>query len=257
MNAPHRSEDGPAVEATRLLFLDELRRAVAGSALLRLVLAKPLAPTPGPDGATVANALRVGVRELSLHGERVLSFVATHPTRDVTTNLSLHDGLSAIGEWLGRRYAHAHLFTTTEEIELRVSRKGRLRPDAPARRTGDGARRAGARPRQAAPRRHRPALPRRPRRHRCRGPAGAGDGAQVEADQQVRRGLRSRACATSPLRRRQPRPRGRLRLGQGLPHLRDPRPPAPRLGREAEVTGVELRPDLVALCNAAAQRAAR
>jgi hypothetical protein len=61
------------------------------------------------------------------------------------------------------------------------------------------------------------------------------------------------ALANAPVRRSRPAG-GRLRFGQGLPDLRHARLPAQHPGREAQVTGVELRQDMVDLCNAAAAR---
>ena len=69
---------------------------------------------------------RVAVRPVLLRGERCLQFVHTHATRDVTKNLDVDDGVVAIDALIGVAFAHAHLQTTREAIELRVSRKGRV-----------------------------------------------------------------------------------------------------------------------------------
>ena len=71
----------------------------------------------------------------------------------------------------------------------------------------------------------------------------------------------SRSSTTRSMRRRRrQRPRAparrRLRLRQGLPDLRRPRHLRRRFGVAPEVTGVELRADLVALCNGVAARCA-
>ena len=185
----------------------------------------------------------------------MLSFVATYPTRDVTTNLTLDEGLATIDAWFGRRYVHAHLFTTTEEIEVRVSRKGRY----------------GLTRRRVA---HSPAQAVQPHDRAKRRPVdiarpylvdlGVTDGqgrlipAMARKWKQINKFVEvfDHAVAASPLR-----DAARVRVvdfgsGKGYltfaihDHLRH------ALGREARVTGVELRPDLVALCNAAATRCA-
>ncbi len=249
-------------DAGRTRFLELLSRAVADGALVRLVLAKPLvsAPLPSDTGdaeaaGETAAALRVSVRELALRGERVLSFVATHPTRDVTTNLTLADGLAAIGRWLGLRYAHAHLATTTEDVELRVSRKGRY---GLVRRPASALAAAGVQEHDRAKRRMvdigRPYLV----------DLGVTDAqgrlipAMARKWKQINKFVEvfDHAIASSPLRAA---PQVRVvdfGAGKGYltfaihDHLQH------TLGREAHVTGVELRPDLVALCNAAATRCA-
>ena len=81
------------------------------------MLSKPLAG----DGIPV----RVAVREIELRGARGLSFAHSYPARDVTQNLSLEDGVAALERLVGDAFGHAHLFTATQEIQLRLGKKGR------------------------------------------------------------------------------------------------------------------------------------
>ncbi|MGH8796406.1 MAG: class I SAM-dependent methyltransferase, partial [Caldimonas sp.] len=121
LDTSHRSEDeactDTAVDASRDRFFALLRAALAERTFGRLVLSKPLAG----DGAPV----RVAVREIELRGARGLSFVHSHPTRDVTQNLSFEDGVAALERFVGDGFGHAHLFTATQEIQLRLGKKGR------------------------------------------------------------------------------------------------------------------------------------
>jgi SAM-dependent methyltransferase len=98
-------------------FIDRLERALADGTFARLVLAKPRAA--GGD------LLRVTVRAITLKGEPTLSFVHTHRTRDITKNLSPGDGVPQVRALLESGFDHAHLFTATDEIQLLTSRKGR------------------------------------------------------------------------------------------------------------------------------------
>ena len=82
----------------------------------RLVLARPQGAEPGLQ--------RVVVRPLSLRGEPHLSFVSSYATRDMTHNLSLPAGLAQLRLWLGRRFRNAHLDTPTDEFELRFGKQG-------------------------------------------------------------------------------------------------------------------------------------
>ena len=79
-----------------------------------------------PTSGEGSDLRRVAVRPVLLRGERCLQFVHTHATRDVTKNLDVDDGVVAIDALIGVAFAHAHLQTTREAIELRVSRKGRV-----------------------------------------------------------------------------------------------------------------------------------
>ncbi|MEO7009470.1 MAG: methyltransferase, partial [Caldimonas sp.] len=121
MDTTHRSEDeactDAAVDAPRDRFFALLRAALADRTFGRLVLSKPLVA----DGAPV----RVAVREIELRGARGLSFVHSHPTRDVTQNLSFEDGVATVERSVGVVFGHAHLFTATQEIQLRLGKKGR------------------------------------------------------------------------------------------------------------------------------------
>ena len=98
-------------------FIARLERALADASFARLVLAKPRAA--GGD------LVRVTLRALTLKGAPTLAFVHTHRTRDITKNLSPGDGVQQVRALLESTFGHAHLFTATAEIQLLISRKGR------------------------------------------------------------------------------------------------------------------------------------
>ncbi|OYT98387.1 MAG: methyltransferase [Burkholderiales bacterium PBB1] len=79
---------------------------------------------------------RVSVRPVVLRGAPCLSFVYRHTTRDETKNLPLTAGLERVRELLGTVFRHAHLHARDEVVELMLSRRGvctlRRRPAAPA-----------------------------------------------------------------------------------------------------------------------------
>jgi len=98
-------------------FIARLERALADATFARLVLAKPRAA--GGD------LLRVTARALTLKGAPTLSFVHTHRTRDITKNLTFGDGVQHVRGLLESTFGHAHLFTATDEIQLLISKKGK------------------------------------------------------------------------------------------------------------------------------------
>ncbi|MGY0194603.1 class I SAM-dependent methyltransferase [Leptothrix sp. BB-4] len=76
---------------------------------------------------------RLIVRPLRLRGEPALQFVWRHATRDITKNLSPTEGLALIGRLLAPQetdadglgsFAHAHLDTRRHEIQFGARRKG-------------------------------------------------------------------------------------------------------------------------------------
>src|SRR6185369_6432592 len=98
-------------------FIGLLSKSLEQDTFVKLVLAKY-------HGAE-AGLMRVIARRLTLRGEPCLSFVYRYKTRDVTKNVPVDEGVEAIAEVLGRSFENAHLLTTTQDIQLAVSRKGK------------------------------------------------------------------------------------------------------------------------------------
>ena len=103
--------------AQRERFFEALAQGVAEGGVTRVLLSKPVAK--GDD------LERVTARPLMLRGERVLSFVFKHRTKDITKNEPVDVALETIAALVGARFAHAHLFARDAELQLMMSRKGR------------------------------------------------------------------------------------------------------------------------------------
>lgn len=69
---------------------------------------------------------RIIVRPVVLRGEPSLSFVYRYATRDVTKNFSRVLGLDKLRHLLMQSFKNAHLHTLTEDTQLAVSKKGRV-----------------------------------------------------------------------------------------------------------------------------------
>ena len=217
--------------------------ALAAQPFVKLVLSKPR--VAGGD------LVRVTARPVALKGEAALSFVYTHATRDITKNLGASDAQRVLRDLIGTTFAHAHLLTTTEEVQLLVSKKGKqalLRSSArhaPAAAAHDRAKHRFVeldRPFLAA-------LGVTDAQHQLV-PAMARKWKQINKFVEVF----DHALDATPLKRA-----ARLDVidfgsGKGYltfavhDHLRH------TLGLPAQVAGVELRPDMVALCNGAVTR---
>jgi len=98
-------------------FLSLLARSLQEHTFVKLTLGRYRGAQPDLTGVTV--------RRLTLRGDACLSFLYRHTTRDVTTNLPLAQGLSAVGEALREGFGHAHLLTGSQDIQLALSKKGR------------------------------------------------------------------------------------------------------------------------------------
>ncbi|RTL42285.1 MAG: SAM-dependent methyltransferase [Burkholderiales bacterium] len=108
----------PAATApARERFLHLVRLALAGGQFGKLLLSGPV----GDD----ADVERLTVRAIELRGEPALTFLWRHRTKDVTKNHPPEAGLAEIAALLGVRFRNAHLHTAAEEVQFAVSRKGR------------------------------------------------------------------------------------------------------------------------------------
>jgi SAM-dependent methyltransferase len=250
-----RCADRPVVEnravTPRDEFIAAFDRAVEARALASLVLSKP---RPG-----TGDLASVRLRPVELRGEAMLSLVYRHATRDVTRNLApraAHDAVAALldpGSEMS--FAHATLLSAGSVLQLRVSRKGRQS-------LVKKERRAAAPPRALAHDRFKPrALPLdlpfwvdlgiADERHRLV-PSMARKWKQIDKFLEVL----EHALGDAGVGESGPAPRVvDFGCGKGYLTFAVHAYLQRRFGGAPEVTGVELRPDLVAFCNAAATRA--
>jgi len=235
-------------------FINLLTAALEGHTFARLVLSKH-------EGAP-ADLQRLTAKRVELGGQAQLSFVYRHATRDITKNHPLAEGIGVVQGLLGPAFKHAHLHTLTEEVQLRFSKKGKstlLRGKAVANvsATEHAAADAKAAPAPHDREKHRVVDLSRP----FLAALGVADArgqlvpAMARKWRQINKFVEvfSHAYAASPLAQ-QHTPVRVLDFGSGKgyltfavhDHLRG------TLGRKADVTGVELREDMVRLGNDAA-----
>ena len=96
-------------------FASLLEQSLAQESFVRLALSK----YRGPE----ADLIGVAVRRITLRDEPALSFVYRHKTRDITRNLALAQGLQALRDL--RDWGHVHLLTQTHDVQLALGRKGK------------------------------------------------------------------------------------------------------------------------------------
>ena len=234
-------------------FIAAFDRAVADRTLLSLVLSK--------SRHAASDLQSVRIRPIELRGEAKLSFVYRHATRDVTKNFDSAAARAAMVGLLDAQgepsFAHATLHADDAELQLRFSKKGKqalLRTSRPAGDAADPAARAHDR---AKPR----ALPLElpfwvdlgvaDERHRLV-PSMARKWKQIDKFLEVL----EHALDDAGWSAEGPAPRVvDFGCGKGYLTFAVHEYLRRRFGGAPEVTGVELRADLVALCNAAAARA--
>ncbi len=113
-NAPHLAR-----------FADLLHQAEAQQCLLKLVLVAYQGGVADIDDLG-ASLQRVIVRPVCLREQPHLSFLLRFPTKDITKNLPVPEALALLARWLEQgAFRNAHLHTPTEEVQLAFSKKGK------------------------------------------------------------------------------------------------------------------------------------
>ncbi len=234
----------PDSSATVDRFFATLAKHLEQGSLAKLVLAK--------HRSAEADLVRLTVRPLLLREQPHLSFLYTHTTRDITHNHPVAEGVARLRELVGTAFAHAHLLAAGEDVELRFTKKGKASLQQQATARDPPAAQAHDREKHRHLRLDTPFLA-------ALGVATA-DGQLVPSMarkfKQINRFVEvlDHALQASPLAGQAQLRVADFGSGKGYltfavhHHLRH------TLSRDAEVSGVELRPDLVDLCNRAATR---
>jgi len=107
----------PAASASGLdRFVELCAASLRDGRFTSLLLTKHRGPDPDLQRATV--------RPVMLRGEPHLSFTYRHDTRDITKNLAADAALRTVRDLLGPVFRDAHLHTHDEVIELVISQRG-------------------------------------------------------------------------------------------------------------------------------------
>jgi Methyltransferase domain len=234
-------------------FVERLRHSLADRSFERLTLGRPHDAEPTLE--------KVLARRVVLRGADHLSFVWRHRSKDITKNLPLADAVAEVARLVDQQFHHAHLVTRGHDIQLAWARQGRWTLRIGKLAAAPAAADAAPAVAQAHDRqRHHPLTLDTPflaelgvtdAQHRLV-PAMARKWRQINKFVEVL----GHAIAQSPLAQRDAaQPVQVLDFGAGKGYLTFAvHHHLLAIGRVPEVTGVELRPDLTALCQAAASR---
>jgi SAM-dependent methyltransferase len=97
-------------------FFALLEQSLAQGSFVKLVLAK----YHGPE----ADLERLLARQITVREQPCLSLVYRHKTKDITKNLPVAEGVEHLRSLLGPAFRNAHLLTRVEEAQLALSKKG-------------------------------------------------------------------------------------------------------------------------------------
>jgi hypothetical protein len=236
----------PAEQDASARFIAKLADSLTDGRFTSLLLSKHRGESP--------DLLRVAVRELQLKGQTQLSFLYKHQTKDITKNFTREEGIAQVQALLWTDFQNAHLHTVDQEIQLAYSRKGK-----PSLRVGQASA-AAVSPAAAGhdKQKHRFLELGRPFLHELGVTTAQGEliPAMSRKWKQINKFIEvfSHALAGSTLAHE-----GAIHVadfGSGKGYLTFAMHDYLRhmLGREATVTGVELRDDMVALCSGVIKR---
>lgn len=99
-------------------FVQEFTRAFEDDIFVKMLLNKP---TVNVDD----ESQKIVVRPVEIKGIKKISFVSTYPTKEIVKNYSLEESRSFLNESLGARFANAVLFTTQRDMRLSYNRRRR------------------------------------------------------------------------------------------------------------------------------------
>jgi hypothetical protein len=101
----------------RAQFLSLLENSMAQNSFIKLVLARYV-------GAEV-ELQRVIIKALTVKDQPCLSFVYRYKTRDITKNLPVAEAVQLIDGLLPASFKNAHLLSLNDEVQLEFSKKGK------------------------------------------------------------------------------------------------------------------------------------
>ena len=229
----------------RAQFLGLLDTSLSQNSLIKLVLAKYV--------GSEAELQRVIIKPLTVREQPCLSFVYRYKTRDITKNFPLSEAVDVIAGLIPESFKNAHLLSLTDEVQLEFSKKGKstlFKSKAQQEREAPAA--GHDREKKRYLELTRPFLTDlgvTNRQHELI-PAMSRKWKQINKFIEVF----SHALTSSPLKLDQPVKVADYGSGKGYltfaihDYLRN------TLQAQGEVTGVELREDMVTLCNNAAAR---
>jgi hypothetical protein len=115
--APPPQSNAP-VDAKLQQFLQTLTEAFQNTQLVRLVLSKYQGEDP--------ELQRLVIRPVLLKNELQLSFLSQNRTFDQTHNYPFTEALARLKQQLGQQFFSAHLQTSSHELQLTFSKKGKV-----------------------------------------------------------------------------------------------------------------------------------
>jgi len=96
-------------------FLEILKETFSKSTFIKLTLGKPT--------KAASDLKNIFIKPVTIKDQMVLSFVYRHPTRDITKNFPLTEAIETLHNLLGKTFLSANLFTQENDVQLVFNKK--------------------------------------------------------------------------------------------------------------------------------------
>lgn len=96
-------------------FIGELKSALKDGSFVKLILSKPIMKSDDLE--------RISMRIVKIKTGQKQSFVYKHKTKDITKNYSFTEGINKIKSLLGEKFKNSILFTTKNDIQISFNKK--------------------------------------------------------------------------------------------------------------------------------------
>lgn len=100
-------------------FIEQLSRSIQDDTFVQLTLSKA--------GGKDKSLKNVYARLIELKSNPVITFTLRYPTKDITKNHSVEEGIAMIDLWLGNDFLEGNLFTLKEDISIQYNKKRKAR----------------------------------------------------------------------------------------------------------------------------------
>ena len=96
-------------------FLEKFSDSVKSGIFIKITLGKPT--------KSAGDLKNLYVRPVEIKGERLISMLYRHQTKDITKNYLLRDAILVLSDLIGEMFLHATLFTQSADIQLIYNKK--------------------------------------------------------------------------------------------------------------------------------------
>ena len=100
-------------------FIQALHTSISEGKFIKLTLSKP--------STRSADLKNIYLRLVEIKGQIMLGFTLRHSTKDITKNYTISEGVNLVENHIGNDFLNADLFTTKADLQIRFNKKRKAR----------------------------------------------------------------------------------------------------------------------------------